>query len=154
MALFFRAHILYTSMVRLKDISITLRFISSICTDQFNLQKQPGEGEHKLSRKSQKEHFIYQQDVLLQAHICFSNIFAAYVLSWSILSLNSCTVLFWFCMHKTKIWTKARFSLTSFRILRKISETRPRKPTIQSLFEGLESMKLSFMIFLELTSRN
>lgn len=109
MALFFRAHILYTSMVRLKDISITLRFISSICTDQFNLQKQPGEGEHKLSRKSQKEHFIYQQDVLLQAHICFSTIFAAYVLSWSILSLNSCTILFWFCMHKTKIWTKARF---------------------------------------------
>lgn len=55
-----------------------------------------GWGEHKLSRKNHKEHFIYQQDVLLQAHICFSTIFAAYVLFCSILSLNSCTILFWF----------------------------------------------------------
>jgi len=42
MALFLRIHILHTSMDRLKEVSILVHLIASICTDQFNLQKHPG----------------------------------------------------------------------------------------------------------------
>lgn len=78
-------------MVRLKDVSITVRFISSIRTDQFSLQKLPGEGEHKLSRKSHKEHFIFDKPTFaLQPFCClFSFQFYTYLrqLYYSILIL-------------------------------------------------------------------
>lgn len=67
-----------------------------------------GRGEHKLSSKSQKEHFICQQDVLLQAHVCFSAIFPACFLFCSILNIDSYTILIWFCMHRTKDLNKSQ----------------------------------------------
>lgn len=111
MALFSRIHILHTSMDRLKEASIMVRWFHLSVLINSILRKIQGErkGEHELSRKSHKEHLIYhQQYVILQPHVFAFQPLLLLIFS-SILSLHSYIILFGFWMHK-QIWTKAKFS--------------------------------------------
>lgn len=118
------AHTPHTSAGRLKAVGSRVGLIASIQTDPFNLQSQPG-GEHKLSRKSHKEHFFYLQQFYSPTCLLFSH--------FSCL-LYSYVILFWFLdTQKSKIWTKAIFSLATFHIQCKTSDKRSRKPTVQTV---------------------
>ena len=89
-----------------------------------------GDVQHKLSRKSHKEHLTsHQKHSVLQPLIAFQSFLLVFFCS--ILSLYSYTILFWCHRHKSKIWTEAKFSLTSFHILCKILDKRLRKPIVQ-----------------------
>lgn len=107
-----------------------------------------GRGAHKLSSKSQKEHFICQQDVLLQAHVCFSAIFPACFLFCSILNIDSYTILFWFCMHRTKDLNKSQifpdflYTVQDFRD--KSKEANNPNGGMEILLQG---STLNFLIF-------